>query len=82
MAKEFTLYSTPTCPYCHKMREWLTEHKVVFKEINLAENYDVAEQMIKETNQAGVPVLKITENNKIKKIFVGYDTDALEEEFA
>ena len=81
MTKEVTVYSTPTCPYCTKMKDWLKVHKTVFKEINIAEDNDAAEQMIIESSQVGVPVLKITENNKIKRIIVGYDTDALEEEF-
>jgi glutaredoxin 3 len=82
MPKEVLVYTTPTCPYCHKIKEWLVQHKVNFKEINLAEDYDAAQKMIEESNQAGVPVVKISENNKVKKIIIGYDTDALEDEFA
>ena len=81
MVKEVIIYTTPTCPYCHKVKDWLNQHKVSFKEINLAEDYDAAQKMIEESNQVGVPVLKISENTKIKKIIIGYDTDQLEDEF-
>jgi glutaredoxin 3 len=81
MSKEVIVYTTPTCPYCHKIKDWLNQHKVSFKEINLSEDYDAAQKMIEESNQVGVPVVKISENNKIKKIIVGYDTDQLEDEF-
>jgi glutaredoxin 3 len=82
MTKEVIVYTTPTCPYCHKIKEWLSQHKIDFKEINLAEDYDAAQKMIEESNQVGVPVVKILENSKIKKIIIGYDTDQLEDEFA
>jgi glutaredoxin 3 len=81
MPKEVLIYTTPTCPYCHKVKDWLNQHKVSFKEINLAVDYDAAQKMIEESNQVGVPVVKISENNKIKKIIIGYDTDQLEDEF-
>lgn len=81
MAKEITVYSTQSCPYCSKMKDWLKAHKVAFNEIDVTEDNESAKQMMDESGQAGVPVLKIAENNKTKRIIIGYDTDALEEEF-
>ncbi|MBN2368505.1 glutaredoxin family protein [Candidatus Woesearchaeota archaeon] len=82
MTKEVIVYSTPACPYCRKIKEWLHEHNIAFREINVAEDPDAAKKMIEESGQAGVPVLKIVENNQIKKMVVGYDIEALEEEFS
>ena len=46
MAKQVKVYSTPTCPYCHKAKDFLNEKKVEFDDIDVAENQ-------------GVPVLDI-----------------------
>ena len=81
MPKEVIIYSTPTCPYCKKTKEWLTIHNVKFSEINVAENTEEGEKMVKETGQMGVPVLKIIENGQTKRLVVGYKINELEEEF-
>lgn len=81
MSKEVIVYSTPQCPYCHKTKEWLTEHNVKFKDINVAEDHEAARQMVLESGQMGVPVWKIIENGKIKRVVIGYDINALEQEF-
>jgi len=77
---EVFVYTTPTCPYCHKVKDWLTQHNIQFTEINVAEDHNAVEQMIKESGQSGVPVIKI-QNQDEAKIIVGYDISALEKEF-
>ena len=81
MSKEVVVYSTPTCPYCHKTKEWLKEHNVNFKDINVAEDQEAAKKMIEESGQMGVPVWKVIENGATKRVVIGYDVNALEEEF-
>ena len=81
MSKEVIVYSTPTCPYCHKTKEWLKEHKVNFKDVNVAEDQEAAKKMIEESGQTGVPVWKVVENGETKRVVIGYDINALEEEF-
>ena len=81
MTKEVILYSTPTCPYCVKTKEWLNKHNVKFKEIDVSEDEDAAQKMIEESGQMGVPVWKVSDNDKIIRLVIGYDIKALEEEF-
>jgi len=62
------VYSTPTCPWCAKVKEYLKEKKVEFKEINVADNEKAREEMIEKSGQMGVPVLDIN-----GKIIVGFN---------
>ncbi len=59
MTQEIKVYSTPTCHYCHKLKEFLKEHKIKFKEVNVAEDYEAGMRMVEQTGQQGVPVTEI-----------------------
>lgn len=67
------VYSTPQCPWCHKAKEWLAEHKVKFKDINVASDQKAAQYMVEKTGQRGVPVIEIG-----SKFIVGFDEEELE----
>ena len=62
------VYTTSTCPWCMKVKEFLKEHKIKYQEINVQENQEAAKEMIEKSGQMGVPVLEI--NNEI---IVGFD---------
>ncbi len=68
------IYSTPSCTWCHKTKEFLTEHKVDFTDVNVAENPDAGQEMIKKSGQTGVPVIEIGD-----EIIVGYNEDKLKD---
>ncbi len=63
-----TIYSTPTCHWCHKTKEYLTEKNIPFTDINVGEDMVKAEEMVKKSGQMGVPVIEID-----NKIIVGFD---------
>lgn len=69
-----TVYSTPTCPYCHKLKDFLTKQKVAFKDVDVSKDRTAAQEMIQKSGQLGVPVSDID-----GKIIVGFDTDALKQ---
>ncbi|MFB6158941.1 MAG: glutaredoxin family protein [Candidatus Nanohalobium sp.] len=52
---EIEVYSTPSCPYCDKIKEWLDENGYEYTEFNVAENKEKAKEMIQRTGQRGVP---------------------------
>ena len=69
-----TVYSTPTCPYCKLVKEFLREKGFEFTEIDVAANHDAATKMVKISGQMGVPVIDID-----GKVIVGWNKAALEE---
>ena len=71
---EVTIYSTPTCPWCHMAKEFLKEKKIAFKDVNVAADRKAAEEMVKKSGQMGVPVIDID-----GKIIVGFDKNAIKE---
>lgn len=54
-----TIYTSPTCAYCHMLRTFLEENSVEFEEINVMENREAAQKIVDETGQMGVPVTEI-----------------------
>lgn len=66
------IYGTDTCPWCHKAREFMKEHKIKFIDKNVGEDRKAAEEMIKKSGQQGVPVIDIG-----GEIIVGFDEDRL-----
>lgn len=72
---EVKIYSTPTCPWCKKAKEFLAEKKVAYKDIDVSTNQEAAQEMIKKSGQMGVPQLEINGN-----MIVGFDQAAIESE--
>ncbi len=69
------VYSTPTCPYCHMLKEFLKEKGIEYEDVNVAEDVESAKQMVEKSGQMGVPQLEIN-----GKIIVGFDQPAIEKE--
>jgi glutaredoxin 3 len=53
------IYSTPTCPWCKKTKEFLKENKIKFTNYDVSENDKARNEMIEKSGQMGVPVLDI-----------------------
>ena len=62
------VFSTPDCPYCVTLKEFLKENNIEFEDINVAEDAKAREEMINKTNQMGVPVVDID-----GEIVIGFD---------
>ncbi len=67
------IYTTPTCPWCKKAKEFLNNKKISFADLDVTSNEKAREEMIKKSKQMGVPVLDIG-----GKIIVGFDQPAIE----
>jgi glutaredoxin 3 len=67
------VYTTPTCPYCHMVKDFLTERGIRFEERDVARNPAYAQELVKNTGQMGVPVTIIN-----GEVVVGFDRSRLE----
>jgi len=70
--KKVIVYSTTTCPWCNKAKDFLSENKVEFEDIDVSKDQAAAEDMTKKSGQRGVPVLDID-----GQIIVGFDKAAI-----
>ena len=69
------VFTTKTCPWCTKVKEYLKDKKIDFENIDVAENREAAMEMVRKSGQMGVPVTQIGD-----KYIVGYNPDAIDEE--
>ena len=63
-----TIYSTPTCHFCHMAKEFFKENNVAYTEYNVASNLEKRQEMMEKSGQMGVPVIVISE-----EITIGFD---------
>ena len=75
MAKTVKVYSTPTCPYCIRAKEFLKEKGIAFEDIDVSADREKAKEMIEKSGQMGVPVVDID-----GKIIVGFDREKISRE--
>lgn len=68
MDKHVKVYSTPTCPYCIRAKQFLKDQNIPFEDIDVSTNETAAEEMIQRSGQMGVPVLDID-----GEIIIGFD---------
>lgn len=67
------VYSTPTCPWCKRVKEFLGEKNIEFEDINVASDKEAAQEMMKKSGQMGVPVIDVD-----GQIMIGFNQEELE----
>lgn len=72
MAKEVLVYSTPTCPYCQQVKEYLKENNIDFTDFDVSRDQEKLKEMQDKTGQMGVPVIVID-----GEIIKGFDQEKL-----
>jgi glutaredoxin-like YruB-family protein len=77
---QIKIYSTSWCAYCKAEKQFLGEKGVAFEEVNVEEDAAAAEEMVKLSNQMGVPVTRIIHDDDSVAFRVGFDQDWLESE--
>ena len=73
MAKTI-VYSTQTCPWCHRAKDFLRKHNIEFEDKDVAEDLAARNELLQKSGRMGVPVLDIDGT-----IIVGFDQQAIEE---
>lgn len=72
MVKSVKVYSTPTCPWCMRVKQFLKDNNILYEDLDVSQNQPAAEEMIQKSGQMGVPVLDIDGN-----IIVGFDKEKI-----
>jgi glutaredoxin 3 len=67
------VYTTPTCPYCRMVKQFLSHKGIPFVEKDVSADRAAAMHMVQRTGQQGVPVTEID-----GQFVVGFDQPRLE----
>lgn len=67
--KKVTIYSTPTCHFCHMAKDYFKEKGVEFEDFDVSKDLEKRKEMLEKSGQMGVPVI-IIDN---KDIIVGFN---------
>jgi len=74
MSKKVKIYSTPTCPWCARAKQFLKENNIEFQDYDVSSDNNAAEEMVNISGQMGVPVLDID-----GEIIVGFDKERIKQ---
>lgn len=69
---EVTVYTTTTCPWCTRLKDFLQAEGITFQEVDVRKDPAAARRMVEMTGQRSVPVTTIGE-----QIIIGYDPDGI-----
>ncbi len=68
MSKQVTVYSTATCPWCKKVKEFLTKNGITFTDKNVFTAQGARDELLELNNALTVPVIVID-----GQVVIGYD---------
>ena len=71
-AKNVTLYTTPTCPWCTTVKNFLRKNGVRYTEVDVASDQSAAQAMVSKSGQQGVPQTEIN-----GEMVIGFDQTKL-----
>jgi glutaredoxin 3 len=72
MDKTVTIYSTPTCHFCHMTKDFLKEKGIAFTDYDVAKDLEKRQEMIQKSGQMGVPVIFVG-----NELIIGFDKERL-----
>ena len=66
------VYSTPTCPYCFTLKQFLKEKNVSFEDIDVSQDEVARDYMIEKTGKMEVPAIEIE-----GEMILGFDREKI-----
>ncbi len=72
--KPVSIYTTPSCHFCHMSKEFFQEHGVTYSEFDVAADQDKRQEMVEKSGQMGVPVIFVGD-----EMVIGFDKRRLSE---
>ncbi|MFC7784567.1 glutaredoxin domain-containing protein [Rossellomorea sp. GCM10028870] len=70
--KIITLYSQPECPPCEVVKMFLKEHNVDYKEIDIKQNEQARNYLVKELKSYSTPTITVD-----SEVITGFNLEAL-----
>lgn len=67
-----TIYSTPTCHFCHMAKDFFEGNGVQYTEYDVSSDLEKRKEMIDKSGQMGVPVIYVGD-----ELIVGFDEERL-----
>ena len=71
--KKYTIYSPPTCHYCHLLKDWLSQNRIAFDNKDVATDIAARQEMVQKSQQLGVPVSVVQFADNTERVIVGFD---------
>ncbi len=68
-----TMYTTPSCTYCKKAKDFFRQNNVRFTEYDVSRDQRKADEMVRKSGQMGVPVIDVN-----GRIIVGFNQPEVE----
>jgi len=72
--KQVKVYSTPTCPWCKRAKQFLDANHIPYQDLNVAEDKAARDEMLNLTHQMAVPTIAID-----GQFVIGYNEKSLKE---
>ena len=69
-----TIYSSPTCVYCHMAKEYFESKNIAYTEKDITTDSQAFDFVVKEVGQAVTPIITVGET-----IIVGFDRQKINE---
>ncbi len=71
--KQVIVYSTPTCSWCRTLKDYLRNHNIRFRDVDVSKDEKAAAEMVKRSGQQGVPQSIID-----GQVIVGFDRNRID----
>ena len=72
--KNVTIYSTPSCHFCHMAKEFFKKNNIAFTDYDVSTDQAKRAEMIERSGQMGVPVIFID-----SEMVIGFNESRLKE---
>ena len=72
MNNKVKVYSTPTCSFCLRLKQYFKDNNIVFEDVDVSANQEAIEEMFTKSGQMGVPVIDIDGES-----IVGFDKERI-----
>ncbi|UCG35742.1 MAG: thioredoxin family protein [Candidatus Omnitrophota bacterium] len=70
---EVKVYSTPSCPYCKMVKDYLSSKGIDYQSLDVSQDKTALQDMVKVSGQMGVPVTVIN-----GEAVVGFDKSRID----